>query len=118
MLVACALHLSGAQWVVLQVTAWTGMLVARSQTSGVAEAVATTFDGKHPCAMCNAISAGQKEQKPTEFPALKAMEEIRLVIADRVALPPRPVTGEVVWLDFLGSDLQRAEAPPVPPPLA
>jgi hypothetical protein len=116
-LIACALHLSGAHWAVLQVTAWTGMLVARTQASGVAAAVATTFDGEHPCAMCNAITAGQQEEKQTEFPALKAMEEIRLVLADRVTLPQRHAAGGVVWPDFLMSDLQRTDAPPVPPPL-
>lgn len=118
LLIVCALHLSGAHWAVLQVTAWTGMLVSRSQTSGVAEAVATTFDGEHPCAICTAITAGQQEGKQTEFPALKAMEEIRLVVADRVALPPRYAAGDVVWPGFLMSDLRRTDAPPVPPPLA
>lgn len=118
LLLACALYLSGAHWAVLQVTAWTGMLMARSQTSGVAAAVATTFDGEHPCAMCAAITAGQKEEKQTEFPALKAMEEVRLVMCEAVELPASPVTGGAVWPEFLGLDLQRMEAPPVPPPLA
>ncbi len=120
LLLTCALYLSGAHWTVLQVTAWTGMLVARSQTSGVAEAVVTTFDGEHPCGLCTAIASGQKEEKQggAEFPALKAMEEVRLVLCEGMALPLRPVNGDVVWPDFLAWDMERMEAPPVPPPLA
>ena len=73
LLAACALHLSGAHWALLQVTAWTGMLVERSQTSGVVAAVVTTFDGEHPCALCTAITAGQTEekQKQNEAPAFQ-----------------------------------------------
>ena len=120
LLIACALHLSGAHWAVLQVTAWTGMLVVRSQTSGVAEAVATTFDGEHPCSMCSAITAGQNEerQQQTEAPALKAMQEVQIVICEGAALPPLPVVGEAMWPEFFGVDLRRMEAPPVPPPVA
>ena len=96
------------------------MLVARTQTSGVAEAVATTFDGEHPCAMCSAITAGQNEEKQqqTEAPALKAMQEIQIVISEGAALPPLPMGGEIAWPEFVGMDLRRMEAPPVPPPVA
>jgi hypothetical protein len=118
LLIVCALYLSGAHWAVLQVTAWTGMLMARSQTSGVAAAVATTFDGEHPCAMCDAIAAGQKEeqQNNSEYPALKAMEEVRLLICKGVVLPPPRMAGDVQWMEFSGMALRRAHAPPTPPP--
>lgn len=119
LLIACALHLSGAHWAVLQVTAWTGMLVARSQTSGVAAAVVTTFDGEHPCALCTAVASGQKEEKrnDAEAPALKELAEVKLVICEGTALPPLSLSGEAVWPEFAGVDLRRMEAPPVPPPV-
>ena len=96
------------------------MLVVRSQTSGVAEAVVTTFDGEHPCSMCSAITAGQNEerQQRTEAPALKAMQEVQLVSCESAALPPPHVSGGTVWPEFVGMDLLRLEAPPVPPPVA
>jgi hypothetical protein len=120
LLFICALYLSGAHWAVLQVTAWTGMIVSRSQTSGVAKAVATTFDGEHPCAMCDAIASGQKEEKQggAEFPALRAMEEVRLLISEGAALPLPSLSGETGWMEFSGTAAVRALAPPTPPPRA
>ncbi len=120
LIVACALYLSGAHWAVLQVTAWTGMLVARTQASGVAEAVTTTFDGAHPCRMCSAITAGQKreQQRSTEYPALKAMQELQIVMDAAAALPAPTLTGEEHWTKFSATAPLRADAPPTPPPLA
>ena len=120
LIIACALHLSGAHWAVLQVTAWTGMLVSRTQTSGVVEAVATTFDGKHPCAMCEVIESSQKEEKrnDAQAPALKELSEIKLIAMDSAALPSPAQTSEAHWQDFLTMAPVRMEAPPTPPPLA
>ena len=120
LLIACALHLSGAHWAVLQVTAWTGMLLQRSQSEGVIEAVATTFDGEHPCAMCTAIESGQQEQKrnDAQAPALKELAEIKLVATDTVALPKPAQSGESRWQEFFAMALWRTDAPPTPPPLA
>ena len=120
LLIACALHLSGAHWALLQVTAWTGMLVARSQTEGVAEAVKTTFDGAHPCPMCSAITSAQKEEKRSdaEAPALKELAEIKLVAIATSALPKPADTGELHWIDFSANAPRRTDAPPTPPPLA
>ena len=39
LIVCCALILGGAHWAILQMTTWTGMVVTRSQTMSVAEAV-------------------------------------------------------------------------------
>ena len=47
---------------VLQVVAWTGMIVSYSQGRTVSEAVRMTFDGEHPCPMCKAIKKQQTEQ--------------------------------------------------------
>ena len=72
-ILSCALYLSGAHWVVLQGTAWTGMLISRSLTASVAEAVSSTFDGQHPCPMCSAITEGRcnEEGAGTEFSPVK-----------------------------------------------
>jgi hypothetical protein len=116
--VCCAVYLSGAHWVVLQAIAWTGMLVTRTQTSGVVVAVATTFDGDHPCRLCSAISTAQEEEKGSQpdLPALKAMEEVRLVITEDVALPPCAAGGEVYWAEFVNRAIGQTDAPPTPPP--
>ncbi len=120
LLLACALQLSGAHWVVLQVTAWTGMLVARSQTEGVAEAVKTTFDGEHPCVMCSAIESGQKEEKRNDMdaPMMKALMEVKLVAMENAVLPAPSATSKMHWMKFSPMASLRTDAPPTPPPLA
>ena len=51
---------------VLQTTAWIGMAIRYSQQNGIVLGLAQTFDGAHPCSMCQAIKAANKqEQKKT-----------------------------------------------------
>jgi hypothetical protein len=120
LVVACALYLSGAHWAVLQVTAWTGMFMVRSQSEGVTEAVKTTFDGEHPCPLCSAIESGQKEEKRNDMdaPMLKALMEVKLVAMENAALPVPADAGELRWFDFSAKAVLRTDAPPTPPPLA
>jgi hypothetical protein len=96
------------------------MLVARSQTEGVAEAVKTTFDGEHPCAMCSAIESGQKEEKRNDMdaPMMKALMEVKLVAMESAALPVPADAGELHWMEFSPMASLRTDAPPTPPPLA
>jgi len=117
---ACALYLGGAHWMVLQVTAWTGMLVARAPQTGVVEAVESTFDGQHPCRMCAAVQEGQKEERKnqTELPALKKLHEVKCIALEVMVVPAQISQGEVRWPHFTGSGVSRMDAPPTPPPLA
>lgn len=116
----CALYLSGAHWAVLQVTAWTGMLVSRTQTVGVEEAVRTTFDGAHPCEMCEGISAAkQEEQKQAPaMPIAKKLLEIKSPALAFLELPKPLRIADLSWFELLTEDGRRLEAPPTPPPLA
>jgi hypothetical protein len=119
--IACALYLSGAHWMVLQMTAWTGMLVSRSADAGMTEAVETTFDGEHPCAMCMAITKAQEQEKKQEeqrLPDVKKLMELRLVVLEVCQLPRSSLSGEVHWVQFSDSANRRADAPPTPPPNA
>ena len=120
LVIACALHLSGAHWVLLQTAAWTGMLVTRTQTEGVEKAVKTTFDGEHPCPLCAAIASGQKEQKKNaaDTPALKEISEIKLIAVEAARVPASMQTGESQWQEFVAAAPWRTDAPPTPPPFA
>lgn len=53
----------GLPWAFLQGVAWVGMIVSFSQEVPIAKAVAMTFDGKHPCKMCQAAERGESSQK-------------------------------------------------------
>lgn len=65
---------SGAHWVLLQGVAWTQMLVDYSRTESVTSAVAKTFDGKHPCRLCDRVvkESNSERKVPATFdPAQK-----------------------------------------------
>jgi hypothetical protein len=66
-LIIALLTATGMQWAALQTVAWTSMLANNLRTSSLAEAMARTFDGRHPCALCRAIAAGKKSERKSEF---------------------------------------------------
>jgi len=81
---------SGAHWVLLQGVAWTQMLVDYSRTGSVAAAVAKTFDGKHPCQLCDRVvkESGSERKVPASFdPAQK----VGIFLAPRVAKANPPL---------------------------
>lgn len=57
----CTAVAVGLHWILLQCVAWLSMAVIYTEQEGsLAEGLAMTFDGNHPCAMCHAISAAKK----------------------------------------------------------
>ena len=112
MLVAL-LQICGGHWVALQSLAWTEMLVKYSQQAQLAEAVAKTFDGQHPCALCRTIEQGKKSERhaPVELAKVKPVFVL-------------PVSGALVRAQGIAWEqaLSRAdgellfEQPAVPPP--
>lgn len=109
----------GLHWALLQSVAWTGMIIVYSQENSLRAAISMTFDGEHPCSMCNAIEQGRSEERrqnqqqpdtrlklefplPTECVALIAPEFAEVLpilnrLTDSFLLepptpPPRPAT--------------------------
>jgi len=111
--------LAGGHWGSLQTVAWAGMLWNYTQADGsLLSGVKKTFDGEHPCTMCTSIkTARQKERtSPVTVVALKKLEAFPAPL--RAMLPPRDCR-EFVFPD--AGDLRpaaRADAPPVPVPIA
>jgi hypothetical protein len=118
-ILCCALYLSGAHWMVLQTTAWTGMLVSRSVSASVSEAIESTFDGRHPCRMCEAISSGKQseERSQMELKLLKKGGELKFVEFRGLSAPPPLICADVFWPVWIAFSDRCAEAPPTPPPL-
>ena len=89
------------------------MLVERTQTASLEEAVKTTFDGAHPCALCKRIAdEKQKEQQPEQ-----TMLKVKLdVICESrvVAIFPPSVEWEFVRVKMDG--VLRSEQPVLQPP--
>jgi len=115
-----ALWLSGGQTMVLQVTAWSGMIVTRTIESGVKDALATTFDGKHPCALCTAIKDVQQDKQDPKAPApLKTVGKLKIdasLALHASALVPYDVVAEITWPDMILVGASCDLDPPVPPP--
>jgi hypothetical protein len=118
------LHLCGGHWGVMQVVAWSQMLVDYSSQDGLLEGAMKTFDGEHPCCMCEAIAAGKKleaqsgqdDPKAPQVPNGLVLKECLFAPAIRV-LPPPPRDCAVLKCpptDLRGFTL--GERPPVPPP--
>ena len=105
----------GAPWALLQSVAWVGMLVRYSQETTFRQAVAMTFDGKHPCKLCRLVQQGSSEDVARHKKLAKHDETIQL------GLPPAgfslfhpPMPRELAAaMTFPGA---RIEAPPRPPP--
>jgi hypothetical protein len=57
----------GAHWGLLQAVAWSTMLAGNLRTNSLYVAVASTFDGKHPCHLCKQIAAGKKSERKNDL---------------------------------------------------
>jgi hypothetical protein len=109
---ACSI---GLHWAFFQSVAWTSMLAGNLRRDSLAQAVAHTFDGQHPCQICKAIAAGKKSEKKSESaPHFKSFEfppaskDFVLTIPASFGLP--------VCADLVAESL--SESPPTPPPRA
>ena len=104
---------AGGHWMALQSLAWTNMLLSYSQNGTFVDAVAKTFDGRHPCGLCKKIEqAGQGEQTPQ---TLQQENQVHFVIPSAVAI----VLGEPLSWKLEISDVHssgRVEQPATPPP--
>jgi len=100
-------------WAALQSVAWAGMLVEYSQHASVAKAIAQTFDGKHPCALCKQIAANQSSPRKDASRLIKAKPDLICTMRQVVLLPP------VVDVDFAPlkpKETVRFYSPLTPPP--
>jgi hypothetical protein len=103
----------GFHWIALQSVAWTTMLVANARHVPLSEAVAKTFDGAHPCDLCQAVASGKKSERKSEvLPAVAKMDLI-CTLQTLTWLPP--------WISYEyprrnSAIPERVQSPPVPPP--
>ena len=107
---ACSL---GLHWGFFQSVAWMGMVISYSQDAPFKEALAKTFDGKHPCPLCKVVAEGKKSEKKSEATlSLKKFDGLNqalpLVIFPPASFPS--IGAQEVFPEAL------AHAPPTPPP--
>ena len=105
----------------LQVVAWTGMLIVRSQTSSLSDAIHTTFDGQHPCPMCRMIQDQHQESgTPTPTRQDLALKVIKVALLEPAGgfMQPNQVTEALTGSMDQPVMIGLAVQPPVPPPRA
>ena len=114
LLMAIALASSiGLHWAFFQSVAWVGMVITYSQEGSLTEALVKTFDGKHPCSLCNHIAQAKQSQKKSDrhFEPKK----LEFICASQVISLVPPLHSQ---LQRAGNStaLQFSETPPAPPP--
>ena len=68
----------------LQTVAWGWMITSYSQESGFGEGLRKTFDGQHPCSLCERIAQTRPDSTPTTLSALSALPADFLWVLDTV----------------------------------
>ena len=109
----------------VQEVAWVKMLVSYTQERGLKRGVIETFDGKHPCGLCEK-AAEIREQKEPQDPTEKRIPEQRLRIAWMEMIPAAgplvmpPAAGRDVSTPLIAATAENsgrgADAPDSPPP--
>jgi hypothetical protein len=102
----------GLHWELLQSVAWVKMVVSYSTVAPLKEALEKTFDGKHPCSLCNEIAKGRQSEKQSVSTVAKKFE-FSYSTTLFVFCPPSNFW-QVEPPEAFGSTLART--PPVPPP--
>ncbi|MEW6302499.1 MAG: hypothetical protein AB1705_03455 [Verrucomicrobiota bacterium] len=113
MVVVALVFAVGAHWAILQSVAWVSMAVTYSQDAPLGEALAKTFDGKHPCSLCKFVADGKQSEKQRE--AQKPVPKLDLLAAvPRVFLmhPPVPAPADLLAFDYS----PPVDSPFLPPP--
>ncbi len=105
----------GLHWAALQSVAWVSMFVRYSQTTTLQQALAWTFDGQHPCALCELVADGRKATSPAaQLVPLTLLKFDFLGQSTPSYLPPSLLPQPFDPSDRTG--FTRFEQPPSPPP--
>ncbi len=106
----------GMPWGVVQGIAWARMLVSYAGETSLMQAVEMTFDGEHPCELC------QMARKAQNKPALPspASEKVAIkFLATASEAPPlllTPPSIAMAFTPFLSHYSSRGHEPEKPPP--
>jgi hypothetical protein len=109
----------GLHLVLLQCFAWVGMAVVYSQQEGsLLDGLSMTFDGEHPCAVCEYVKAAQEQEELPNAPAPKVEIKLTQIFAEVVSwsLPQLPAAKYDRYPPLLGELRVRAISPLEKPP--
>ncbi len=108
--------IAGGHWALLQAGAWTGMIAQYTQQSGLLAGLAQTFDGAHPCPICQAIQSG-KTHEQKKAPLLQS-ELKRECLAPWHRFRVFPMWNKMEYSNWRAQLESVSFEPTVPPPRA
>ena len=103
----------GGHWMVLQSIAWVTMLAGYSQAMPLRQAVVNTFDGQHPCPICQFVAQGKQTEQKQQSQRLLSKLDLFLAAAPAPLCPP---ARDAAHFAAPRSARARSEVPPPPPP--
>jgi hypothetical protein len=103
----------GLHWIALQSFAWTTMVIDYSKHAPLCRAIAQTFNGAHPCSLCQVVSKGNNSEKKQDLQSsAPKIDMICAPLANRIERTFVPF--EYTIRDCFSFEL--GHSPPVPPP--
>ena len=105
----------GLHWALLQTIAWTGMVLTYSQENSLRDAVRMTFDGEHPCRMCQVVKQGRADDRQTDKQSTRPGTKFELAIVWQTAESILTLPYESIAAPATHAEVRR-DAPPTPPP--
>jgi hypothetical protein len=116
LLVLCAAaQILGGHWLALQSVAWLRMLATYAHGETLVAAIEKTFDGAHPCELCQLVKNGRSEEQKND--EVKLIAKFEAVLGPRVATPS-PRADAFSYFSIRLDGAVRTLAPPTPPPQA
>ena len=110
-----AMQILGGHWAALQSVAWVTMVIDYSKQSSLGVALEKTFDGAHPCSLCNTVSKGRSDERRNE--TVKLLVKFEAVLAGDF-VTPGPADELFIYPTLSLKAAAIALEPPIPPPLA
>ena len=89
------------------------MIVTRASETSLVDAVKITFDGAHPCGLCQKIGEGRAKEQRQDGPVLTAKIELFYEAVPVIVHPRSPQS----WVPAIPLAAQtRTQPPGLPPP--
>lgn len=101
-------------WGLLQSFAWMSMFARFSRETSFGQALAMTFDGKHPCRLCHLVQQGQASERQ-HHPVPEPLQKLELALPPPNSIFPHSAIAAAPACGDLDCPT-RSEPPPGPPP--
>ena len=89
--IAAMMSAFGGHWMLLQSVAWTTMMVDNVKHTTLGQALERTFDGQHPCQLCQSIEKGRKSEKQGDAQFALGKINFFFETTEFVLVCPRPM---------------------------